>query len=307
MSPAATAPQLNQYSDELRELLDQHMPKPGQILIFRLIHNVQPLTAIGEENQTLQLEGRPARYRMLPRETIIDPGTNRPLTIANVRDWQHTGPNNVLTPVLGELEFLGVNQGQLYASADDPMLCERLLLSDKNKDSINPRRRTPEHGHKFELVKPEVTAEETYKRLMKIATASTSVAALDAEQVRAIAEKLSLPTLDRGRELTEQELRLKLLGVAQAEPERIESLLESGENKLEQLIGKAEKLGLVDFVEEAQQWRWKATQEPICEAVMGYKPQEAVIRYIQSNANGPRFSQMLAGRVKSEEDKAKKK
>ena len=308
MSPTANAPTLNNFSPELNKLLEEVMPQEeGEVLIFERIHRATPMDALNEENQAVQYNAVPGPYRIPRRETIIDPGTGRPIVIANVAGESPNGAG-IMEAVIPEVTFQPGLGHRIQVGADDPVLLARLLLSDKNKDSINPRKRTPDGGHVWQLVKPAAEAEDAYERAMLAADALSAVRALenDPEALALVVEKLSLPTVDRGRKFTAKEQLAKLATLANNSPETVTNAVAAGEMKLEQLIGKAEKLGVIDFVEANNEWVWKATQEPITHAVVGYKPAEALVRYIQNNPAGLKFSQMLSGRVKAEEKKAAK-
>ena len=309
MSPATqtSAPAINNYSDELRALLDKFLPKEGEVLIFRQLYQEMKRDALNENDTPVQFMKGPRGLRLKRLESILDPGTGRPITIALLRGYVPNPSTGQLQPNVEEINFSSSGNNLIYVDATDPLLAERLLLSNKNRDCINPRKVEPETGYAYEQVKPEATAETAYQQRRKVTAAHNAIDALDAEALHRMVGKLSLPTQDNGRRLSDDELRLRLAQRAEVEPERITNLVDSQENKLEELVARAVKLGLLDFVDEAQQWRWKATQEPITEAMQGHKPEAALIRYIQANPNGVKFSQMLVSRVKQEEDKAKKK
>lgn len=307
MSPAANHASINNFSDKLNEIIEENLPKEGQPLIFKLLFTPTKQEAINEGDVRVDFQASPRGLRMLLLETIIDPGTNKPIQIANLKGWA-PNPNGPQQPIIGEINFSNSGNNIITVGENDPVLAARLLLSNKNRDCINPRKQMPEGGYLFEMLKPAADAESEYDKKMALGEALSIVRTLenDEDLLASIVDKLNIAKVDGGRKLTEKELLLKVSLVAEGDPERLTNLVEAGETKLEQLIAKAEKLGVIVFVEEAQQWRYKATQEPITEAVQGYKPAEALVRYIQGNANGTNFSRTLAGRVKQEEATAKK-
>jgi len=289
--------EINGFSNKLKELSKKHMPKEG-FATFKLLATPTPVDAADSTNRRFTLDRLPSRWRMLREESIIDPGTNRPVTLANLKGYRRGSvPGAPQEPIIGEIEFIGAAGGLIDVPYTDLILFERLLFSNYNKDNPNPSAVEPELGYKFGLVKPAEDAKTTLAKVLAVSRAMNAVAELSDAAIERATDKLNLPTHDRNRKLSVEEMALRLTEVAQTEPERIESVLESGEAKLEEKIEEARQLNLIDFVEEAQQWRWKATQEPICEAVQGFKPEEALVQYIQKNANGPQFSQMLVSRI----------
>jgi hypothetical protein len=295
---------INSFSTQLKDIVKKAYPKAGMVT-FRLFVSPTPIDAADSEGRRFTMDRLPARKRLKLKERIIDPGTNRPVTIANLTGYEEgAAVGQAQRPIIGEIEFLGANNGQIDVDPTrDPVLFERLLLSDYNANNPNPSAKEPDTGYLFGIVQPAKDAQKKFNSALDVARVLVAIDDLDDEATVRAVEKLSLPTVDRGRTLETDELKMSLVVVAQADAARVEGVLEAGENKLEELVKKAVELGILDFVEDAQQWRWKSNQQLITEAVHGYKPEQALVLYIQNNPNGTRFSQTLASAVKGKEKK----
>ena len=294
--------EINQFSPVLKKLLEKNALKPGEVALFKILRSPTVMELVDEKNRSNKIERLPHCISLKRQTTIIDPGTGMPVRIANLVGYRpSTIAGQPQEPIIKELEFLNTNNGFIRIPATNPVALQRLLLDDKNKDCINPSHRPPASGYLFERVRPELTAKEEWEKLNSRLEAQAAIKEMedDEQLILSTCKKLTLPLEENARLLTQYELLMRLTLLANQDPQRVLSVIDSGEMKLEKLLAQAVAAEIIVANTELGEWRMVTSQEKITPFLQGYAPEAALVKYIQTHANGPAFSQMLAKQVEA--------
>jgi len=294
----------SQYNDISPELKKKIIPlEPGQVATYRLLG--EPVVREGRDEDDRVVHTRTyARQNLKPTETIYDAPGKKMVRLAFVRGVLEPAtvaggqPREKIEPIFFN------DRGEVEVDHTNPVLYMRLELSDKNRDSVNPGKRVPPTGLQFFRVQPEFDAKAILKKKQLALAAAAGISEMTVlKDLQVVAEKLAMPIQSGRRLYTASELQVKLIELAEMEPERVDSALEATELKLAQLIRTAVELKIISFNKDASEWRIAASQDRVTPALAGYEPEESLVRYIQQNTAGPAFSQMLVKQIEAAQKK----
>jgi hypothetical protein len=293
--------EINDYSQELLDLVPEL--KKGQTVTFELIHNsVQEL--LNEDNSRQRIAVFPTAKFIPNRDTIYDAWANKGKGDHIDIGYVTAAATRNSDPVFGSIQFLGVNAGRITLTADkkDLPLYRYLMLTNFNRDSVNPDKSEPTAGYVFATVKPEATAQEKLelKRLKNRASATIEI--LTESELLELAKYFGLNATR-----TEAEIKADLYDIAESEKGAKVILSREAHTVIavNALLEDAQKLKVIAYNPDENEWNWVDTGRKIIGQQAG-DATESLKRFMAETDAGEKFHDNLKKAVESSRSKKKK-
>jgi len=264
MVATATAP-FNNLSPQLKALL--RAPTGAQTVKFMLLG-----------------ENYPPSFRIEPQYTILDPGTNEYITIANAKDMRLEAGERV--PNAQEIAFEAKNGCVIEVGARDLPKLIALRLGPHNADNpVIENRRAP----LYREIKPEVDARKRVDHEAQVDVARPIVALAGAEDLIFLGKEFGLnvlPDFDDNGQPTYDRLRADLYKVAGTEPNEIITRSRSEVTKAHALVRELVTRQIVRFDESAGAWEMVDSTETLCPVSASVSREDGFVQWLTRTADG---------------------
>ncbi|TGE29814.1 hypothetical protein [Hymenobacter metallicola] len=275
------------YNNFSQDLLDS-LPKdinPNQKVIFRAIQKGSPMQEIESSMYGTSKRNVTKNWSNLPLvENILDPGTSQYVGLA-----YFGGPvTPTAKPLLVEFKRASMAQVEVVPNRQ-PDLYHRLMFSNYNKNCCNPAHSQPADGYMFEVIRPEKTAADLFKRKKNVAIANEAIILADVTQLVRLAPKVgvSVPAyiterLEAGtlKEDDDSELRNNYMALAESDPETLIKRFEADEERLFKLVDNAVKHEVIAYDRQQAQWVLLPERKFLCIVLPGQKVEDAMADFL---------------------------
>lgn len=285
----------NEISDKLKSLIPKI--KGDEQIIFRL-KATNTVEVVGADNSKQRQVVYPKSQNIPSTDRIFDPFKGEDGEYVDIALITGVSPGTrdgkAPLPNFGSPEF--DDKGHIIISRSTPKSeawIQYLCLTNRNEDSVNPRKEAPKRGFMFEQVKPAEDAKTLYERKTNVLQAQTYILEAQGEHLTIMRENCGIPSIEGNVVLSEFEIKNRLSQIAEQDPMRIIKMSSDEAGQLRVLIRNGVKAKVIEFDEDSNEWRLGDSKEKITGIKPGAHPEDSLLSFLQNNSNSDAYIKKL--------------
>jgi hypothetical protein len=277
----------NTISDQLKEIIRKRLPATGQTVYFQ---SIRP---------------NAAGTTVVPKDRIFDPfandGKGEYVDIAYVTGHNPNGP------ILGRIQFRKADGGRIAITggnrSHENLFVYLYLTNQRIGSNKEPWYVATEGRSKiFSMDEPAQTAKQKLEFKRRVRWAGEIIDKMGDNTLRDFASGLDMKGINQFSD--PDEIRLKLEGIAEKDPDKIITLDRDLTIPAKVLVKEAEKLGVIQKDSQLQQYVWPDSGELICVAPPGKDLRDTLVTFLLS-IKGIETHKMLQALVDGKKEQKK--